>query len=248
MSTKHGRIAHLRVPALGILAVAAISTLTGCRNGRASEEPVVETISEFASPSDSSITIEDDIWFGLRSLPREHLARAAERLARNEPAGAAADLRSTAALLRLDAKKARTDTRSLLRESAGALDRLATDIEGGRDVPKADIMRESRMAYYALGSHDLHQARGAWAASNEVLARALLLESIEQIRAGYTAGGGKVPEDVKPVLDHAQESVETTVTATGAEAGRAFDRAADEIVRALAEFHTTLTENEVASS
>lgn len=219
---------------LGLSIVASACSRGEASEGADDEPELVETVTTFSTPGDSTIYVEDDLWLALRHLPREHLERALQRLDSDQREGAAADFRAAQALLRLDAKDAVEQDRDALRNSARDLGMLAGRIERKDRVEQSEIRAIVREAHHALGRHDLSQAGEAWDRSKTVVARGYVMEAMEQARAGLRVGGRTVPESVQTLLDEAQAALDAPDADRSASG---FRHAVDDVSTALSELH-----------
>jgi hypothetical protein len=149
--------------ALTLVTLAAVS----CQKAE-KEEPQAIVESEVWVAPDSLVF--EQVWLYFTDKPEVNFEKTISDLDAESPERAAHDLRTASAYLKIEAARARGDSRKALRASIRELEDTADQIEGGTVVETSEMERIFARAHYALAEHHYRRAAALWRSKEQIKA------------------------------------------------------------------------------
>jgi hypothetical protein len=175
----------------------------------------------------------NDSWLYVIDAPGIYLDRAYDELRRGQRADAAASVRKAAAMIDVEATRARGADRARLKRDAGGLLRLAAEIDSGT---LADARRLHGAVAPACGDLAIHhdmKAAQAWLQHDRVAAGRSLAAAGRYVDAALVGLDAKVPANVSEALRHVERQGDRIADGVEGATEAAWTQARDALAQAL---------------
>ena len=195
-----------------VTALAVVLSVAGISAGGYAGEP------KAAECPKGCVIVEEDTVLALADQPGNHLMEARKCHENKDWKGAARELRTAAAFLKLEAARAEGKAKEGLDASSQELKKLASDMEGGAVVTTTALDQAIAAASKALAVHHNAKATEGWAKKEYRAAAQDLKAATDYVKKAATWAGHGVSTGAEAAADAAADAGQKTVEA-GKDAG-----------------------------